>query len=366
MEAMSAGPAIPQVEREIAFDLIRRGIIVAPLIVAVRGAARLAGCHQLRYRGWTVALNFAVAAVIIPARAAPAHGIAVGACVGYLVRLGIVLVALIPLRHQPWIDLPVFGIVLVATHLGLLFWEMKYLSITLGAPALRPARPQPVEEMMKLAAVDVPPIPDVTIWARARRFQQDRVDLLLRDDRHDVLFCVGKRRNSWYQPACSRTRPSRGSASYATRSIMQTMGVEGLGYLPYLTALFFFIFFSNITEIIPGVQFPANARFGMPLVLALATWVIYNVVGVVKQGPLHYIKNSLIPPACRSRSSARDAHRARVDVLRAAVLVDGPALRQHARRPPHPRHLRHAVGGAVRGQGHRRDPAVLVLACSSR
>ena len=44
--------------------------------------------------------------------------------------------------------------------------------------------------------------------------------------------------------------------------IMQTMGADGLGYLPYLTALFFFIFFSNITEIIPGVQFPANARFG--------------------------------------------------------------------------------------------------------
>ena len=78
--------------------------------------------------------------------------------------------------------------------------------------------------------------------------------------------------------------------------IMQTMGTDGLRYLPYLTALFFFIFFSNITEIIPGVQFPANARFGMPLVLALATWVIFNVVGVVKQGPLHYLKNSVVPP----------------------------------------------------------------------
>jgi len=78
--------------------------------------------------------------------------------------------------------------------------------------------------------------------------------------------------------------------------IMQTIGADGLGYLPYLTALFFFIFFSNITEIIPGVQFPANARFGIPLVFALATWVIYNVVGVVKQGPLHYLKNSVIPP----------------------------------------------------------------------
>ena len=42
---------------------------------------------------------------------------------------------------QVMLNLPVFGIVLVATHLGLLFWEMKYLSITLGAPGLKPARP---------------------------------------------------------------------------------------------------------------------------------------------------------------------------------------------------------------------------------
>jgi hypothetical protein len=33
------------------------------------------------------------------------------------------------------------GIVLVGTHLGLLMWEMKYVSLTLAAPGLRPARP---------------------------------------------------------------------------------------------------------------------------------------------------------------------------------------------------------------------------------
>jgi F-type H+-transporting ATPase subunit a len=33
----------------------------------------------------------------------------------------------------------------------------------------------------------------------------------------------------------------------------------------------------------------------MPLVLALITYVIFNVVGIVKQGPLKYLKSSLIP-----------------------------------------------------------------------
>ncbi len=78
--------------------------------------------------------------------------------------------------------------------------------------------------------------------------------------------------------------------------IMQTMGVDGLYWLPYLTTMFFFIFFSNITEIIPAVQFPANARFAMPMVLALATWVFFIFIGIKRQGAFHYFKGALIPP----------------------------------------------------------------------
>jgi F-type H+-transporting ATPase subunit a len=78
--------------------------------------------------------------------------------------------------------------------------------------------------------------------------------------------------------------------------IMQTIGPDGMGFLPLLTTMFFFIFFSNITEVIPGVQFPANARFGIPLVLALMVWAIYWVVGIIKQGPLGYLKSATMPP----------------------------------------------------------------------
>jgi len=78
--------------------------------------------------------------------------------------------------------------------------------------------------------------------------------------------------------------------------IMQTMGTEGMVYLPLLATMFFFIFFSNIFEIVPGVQFPANARIAMPIVLAVLVWLIFNVVGLVKQGPIHYFKGILFPP----------------------------------------------------------------------
>jgi F-type H+-transporting ATPase subunit a len=77
--------------------------------------------------------------------------------------------------------------------------------------------------------------------------------------------------------------------------ILQTMGQEGMKYLWYLTSLFFFIFFLNIFEVIPFIQFPATARMAMPMTLALITWVMYIVVGLKKHGP-SYITSSIKPP----------------------------------------------------------------------
>jgi F-type H+-transporting ATPase subunit a len=78
--------------------------------------------------------------------------------------------------------------------------------------------------------------------------------------------------------------------------VLQTMGPSGLGWMPYLTSLFFFIFFCNIFEIIPVFQIPATARMAIPLFLALLSWAIFIVVGIVNQGPIGYFKSALFPP----------------------------------------------------------------------
>lgn len=78
--------------------------------------------------------------------------------------------------------------------------------------------------------------------------------------------------------------------------ILQTIGPEGMGYLPFLTTMFFFIFISNIFEIIPFIQFPANARIAVPFLLAILVWFIFNIVGIKRQGFGGYMKSSLIPP----------------------------------------------------------------------
>ena len=81
--------------------------------------------------------------------------------------------------------------------------------------------------------------------------------------------------------------------------VLQTMGEEGLHkrwVMPFLTSLFWFILFCNITSVIPPLSMPASARMSIPLFLALVVYLVFNVVGIRSQGPITYFKNSLFPP----------------------------------------------------------------------
>jgi len=78
--------------------------------------------------------------------------------------------------------------------------------------------------------------------------------------------------------------------------IMQTMGTEGLYWLPFLTSLFCFILFANLFEIIPFIQFPATARMALPASLAVMVWVLYNFIGIKRHGFFGYLKESITQP----------------------------------------------------------------------
>lgn len=135
--------AVPAVEREIALDIARRGAIIAPVIILIAGALR--GWNGLISASIAVAIviaNFLVAAAIMT-RAAHSGPAAIGGAAfgSYVFRVAVIVIALIALRHRSFIDLTTLGLVIVGTHTGLLFYEMKFLSITLAAPGLRPTRP---------------------------------------------------------------------------------------------------------------------------------------------------------------------------------------------------------------------------------
>jgi F-type H+-transporting ATPase subunit a len=78
--------------------------------------------------------------------------------------------------------------------------------------------------------------------------------------------------------------------------VLEVIGREGLRFLPYLVTLFFFIFFANVLEIIPGINFPVTSRMALPLFLALVSWALFNWVGIRAQGLGPYLRNTLFPP----------------------------------------------------------------------
>ena len=77
---------------------------------------------------------------------------------------------------------------------------------------------------------------------------------------------------------------------------IDVIGPDGAKYAGYLASVFFFILFSNVLAIVPGIHFAPTSRMAIPFMLAILTWIIFNVVGVAKQGLGGYLKGTLFPP----------------------------------------------------------------------
>ena len=139
MTTALAGPA-PEVG--VTKDIIRRGLIVAPVLMAVCGFIwGLHGSYSSAYGIAIVLVNFALAATLVATTARISLGLMMGAVLfGYLVRLGLILLAVLLVKDSGWISLPALGATIIITHLGLLIWEMKYVALSLAHPGLKPAR----------------------------------------------------------------------------------------------------------------------------------------------------------------------------------------------------------------------------------
>jgi F-type H+-transporting ATPase subunit a len=109
-----------------------------------------------------------------------------------------------------------------------------------------------------------------------------------------VLFILGNRKRSMV-PKGAQNLAESSVAFIRDGIVLETMGPDGMRYLPYLVSLFFFILVGNIFEVIPFFHMPANARMAGPAVLALITWAYYIAVGLKHQGPKYFI-NAIAPP----------------------------------------------------------------------
>ena len=141
--AMTTALPGPSPEVAVTKDMVRRGLIVAPLLIAICGFIwGLDGAYSSAYGIAIVLVNFALAAIIVAYTARISLGLMMGAVLfGYLVRLGLIFLAVLLVKDLSWISLPALGTTIIVTHLGLLFWEMKYVALSLAHPGLKPSRP---------------------------------------------------------------------------------------------------------------------------------------------------------------------------------------------------------------------------------
>jgi F-type H+-transporting ATPase subunit a len=111
-----------------------------------------------------------------------------------------------------------------------------------------------------------------------------------------IFFLAGRKYKNSLVPTGVATVAEVSVEFIDTQIIDQTIGPEGRGWNPYLLSIFFFVLFTNLFEVIPGWQMPANARMAFPLFLAVMVWATFIFVGIKAQGLGGYLKSSLFPP----------------------------------------------------------------------
>jgi F-type H+-transporting ATPase subunit a len=72
------------------------------------------------------------------------------------------------------------------------------------------------------------------------------------------------------------------------------LGKDAEAYFPLIAGVFLYIFVSNMMGIIPGFL-PPTDQLNTNIPMAITIFVVYNVVGVIKNGPVGYFKHFMGP-----------------------------------------------------------------------
>lgn len=77
--------------------------------------------------------------------------------------------------------------------------------------------------------------------------------------------------------------------------IDEILGAKGARYAVYLTSMFWLLLAFNITGIIPLMNIAVTSVIGFPFLLAIVSWLVFNIEGIRANGFGHYLKNNLFP-----------------------------------------------------------------------
>jgi len=151
-----------------------------------------------------------------------------------------------------------------------------------------------------LAAFEVPPLSHLFVWdellLEGTPFAINKTVLLVfLVSILVIVFFIAACRRQALVPVGVQNAAEAGYHLIEENVSVGVMGEEGKRWTPFLATMFFWIFVLNIMGIIPGIQFPAASRIGIPLYLALQTWVIFVFLGFKHQGA-KYLTTVMFPP----------------------------------------------------------------------
>lgn len=141
-EMITSAPVVEDTAPEalIARDMVKKAAIVGPILIVVFGLVwGVHGALSTAYGLAIVVANFALAAAMLAWAARISTGFVMAAALfGYLIRLTLIFLAIFLVRNASWVELVPLGVTVIVTHLALLFWEMRRVSLSLAFPALKP------------------------------------------------------------------------------------------------------------------------------------------------------------------------------------------------------------------------------------
>ncbi len=131
----------PSPAAEVAIDMVKRGLPVLPLAMVVGAIfAELDGALSVAFGMTLVLANLLLSAALLSWASkisfAMVASVALG---GYVMRLGLIFLAVWLVKDQSWVAMVPLGITIIVTHLGLLLWEMRHVSASMAHPGLKPA-----------------------------------------------------------------------------------------------------------------------------------------------------------------------------------------------------------------------------------
>lgn len=145
---MTAQPVVGPTDRidgpspaaQVARDMVSRGLPLLPIGVIVGAIIDgFAGSASVVYGMTLVMANFLLSAYLLAWAGRISFALVASVALGgYVMRLGLIFLAVWLVKDASWVRLVPLGITIIVTHLALLVWELRFVAASFAHPGLKP------------------------------------------------------------------------------------------------------------------------------------------------------------------------------------------------------------------------------------